>query len=237
MKTATNSLLENEVSDILENVSEFDLSEKRILGVDGAVLRYGAGAKFEVKYDAFERHHILWLLDGSLLLEDFCANGQGAFTYLKHGMYFPSDLELPEQQSSFIVAHACQNLTILSLPLKRFDYLKNTHKHFIKIIHQSLLKKYFLQKVMQQLCLEGKISERIKNILIYFANDCGSQLVNGDVLLPNVLTYRIIASFANTSTATVCQTIKKFRENGILNARSRKLIMKKTSLDQLLVVN
>ena len=81
------------------------------------------------------------------------------------------------------------------------------------------------------------VNNYLKNILIYFANDCGSQLVNGDVLLPNVLTYRIIASFANTSTATVCQTIKKFRENGILNARSRKLIMKKTSLDQLLVVN
>ena len=155
MKTATNSLLENEVSDILENVSEFDLSEKRILGVDGSVLRYRAGAKFEVKYDAFERHHILWLLDGSLLLEDFCANGQGAFTYLKHGMYFPSDLELPEQQSSFIVAHACQNLTILSLPLKRFDYLKNTHKHFF-FFEES---QHFITRTLQ--CLGHKLGHGV----------------------------------------------------------------------------
>ena len=233
MKTTTNSLLENEASDILEGLQEFDLSEKKILEEYTKILKFESGSKFELTYVPYQSY-IFWLEQGSLFLEDFCANGQSTFTFLKKGMYFPSDLELPEKQTSFGVVHACQNLTILAIPIQKFDHLKNTHTHFIRTVHHSLLKKYFLQKALQQLCLEGKIAERIKNILVYFAKECGSKLTNGDVLLPAVLTYRIIASFANTSVATVCQTIKHFRQKGLLNGGSRKLIICKDSLDQLL---
>lgn len=235
MKTTTNSFLENEAGDILEKAKEFDLSEKRILEEYTEVLKFNAGSKFELT-SVPRQPQIFWLEQGSLLLEDFCANGQSAFTFMKEGMYFPSDLELPEQQAPFGVIHACENLVVLAIPINKFEHLKNTHTHFIRSAHHSLLKKYFLQKTLQQLCLEGKIAERVKNILVYFANECGTTLNNGDVLLPAVLTYRIIASFANTSVATVTQTIKRFRQEGLLNSGSRKLIISQTSLNRLLSV-
>ena len=233
MKTKTNNVCRQDNWDFLELAPEFNHNEKEFFRQYGQIYVYRSGEKINLgqsKYDTT----IWWVLSGSVLLEDPCRNGKIIFTYLKDGMYLPADLEVASRQTLLTIAHICQEVTLLELQLQRFDYLKQTNNHFIGLVHQSLVKKYLLQKLILQICAEGKIADRIKNILIFFARECGSHLQNGDIALSNALTYRTIASFANTSQTTVCQSIKQYREKGLLSKKSRKLIIRHQAMEMLL---
>lgn len=221
-------------SDILTLLQGLDVYEAHVLRKNMETLTIKAGEIYKLHRQQIEAK-VFWLLKGQLLLESSGISGNLCYTLLKEELHFPN--KLAGKQDALLAVYACTDLVLLRFPLSVFKQLQCKRLEFCLKINRSLEANNQLLRDIRDLGSFGRISKRIEEVLVYFARECGQKNGEGDIVLPKVLTYQVIAFFANTSTPTVAKTIKHYRKSGLLRPLQRKLIVSREALGQLDQVN
>lgn len=222
----------NEQNNILTSIPELNDQERSILAKEGTLLRFENGKRFSLPLNSIQPT-LFFVIQGAVLLEKNLADGKAMFNVLKKTMVFPVSIGQKDDHVGVMMSYAVGEVTLLALPFASFKRLCQSDRNFAWTVISGLEEEICLQSDLTQLSMAGTIPERIKNILIYFGHECGQIQATGEIILPRVLTYRVIAFFAKTSAQTVSKTIQKLRKIGLLQPLNHKLVFPATILDKL----